>query len=294
MLIYCPKCKQGYELKKDMIPEEGRKLRCSSCGEIFKFDRNGETAVVEEPVFHASVTEIQNESENLAVDVVETEVVDDNIKEQTVISENQNNSAEVSENTEETAVENVDEPVDINDIFKRLSEQTENLFEKEKKLLLRERLWLKFKTLTGWNLRLKIKYVIVFLVMIVVISLYNNRYDIARKFPWTASVYGLFGIESQILGEGLEFQNIDWVYYDDGDAPRLEIKGFINNKTRRNIKIPIVHVEMLDENTNLLKSQNQQLKQEILRAKGRLPLNIVVTQPSPTTKYVFLTFVKND
>ena len=46
MLIYCPKCQQGYDVGEDLIPEEGRRLRCSSCGEVFKYDRSGETSVV--------------------------------------------------------------------------------------------------------------------------------------------------------------------------------------------------------------------------------------------------------
>lgn len=317
MLIYCPKCQQGYDVGEDLIPEEGRRLRCSSCGEVFKYDRSGETAVVKMRPHPAPAAGAEggraadNTAETAAAEEAKTAAETagallseaDNAAENTEITaEASENAAEASKNPDEEAdapetaepEADIEEPVDINDIFKRLSEQTESLFEKEKKLTLRERLWLKFKTLTGWNIRLKLKYIIIFLLVITLISLYNNRYDIARKFPWTAPIYGVFGIKAQILGEGLEFQNIDWVYYNEEDAPRLEIKGFINNKTQRSLKIPTVHVEMLDENTNLLKSQNQQPEPDVLKAKSRLPLNIAVIKPSPTTKYVFLTFVESD
>lgn len=312
MLIYCPKCRQGYNVEETLIPDEGRKLRCSSCGEVFKFGRDGETAVVNMPLRQPAVEISEEEnpetqpeetavSEDTAVKAAEPETAE----EKADTAADDENAAEqpqepAAADTEPVAAETaepepeIDEPVDINDIFKRLSEQTEGLFEKEKKLNSRERMWLKFKTLTGWNLRLKLKYILLFLLIIAGISLYNNRYDIARKFPWSAPLYGMFGIKAQILGEGLEFQNIDWAYFDDEETPRLEIKGFINNTTPRSLKIPTVHVEMLDENTNLLKSQNQPSGQEVLKGKSRIPLNIVVNKPSPTTKYVFLTFVESD
>ena len=41
MRIYCPKCHMGYEVDESLIPEAGRRLRCSNCKEIFRFDRNG-------------------------------------------------------------------------------------------------------------------------------------------------------------------------------------------------------------------------------------------------------------
>lgn len=36
MQIYCPKCKTGYEIEADVVPEKGRRLRCAVCGKIFK------------------------------------------------------------------------------------------------------------------------------------------------------------------------------------------------------------------------------------------------------------------
>ena len=36
MQIYCPKCKTGYEIDANVVPETGRKLRCAVCHKIFK------------------------------------------------------------------------------------------------------------------------------------------------------------------------------------------------------------------------------------------------------------------
>lgn len=34
--IYCPKCHTGYEIDENLIPEDGKKLRCSYCNQVFK------------------------------------------------------------------------------------------------------------------------------------------------------------------------------------------------------------------------------------------------------------------
>lgn len=264
MLIYCPKCQQGYNVDEELIPEEGRRLRCSQCQEVFWFDKTGEVASIKQeakPVLEPKLEPQEQEA------------------------------VESAQEAPAPAVEE-DEEVDINDVFKRLSEQTITLFEKEKKLNRQERLWLKFKTMTGWYFRIRLKYVVVFLAIIASVSLYNNRYDVVRKLPFMAYLYNSLGIECQILAEGLEFENITWAFFDDAETPRLEIKGFISNPTPRSIKLPTLHIEMLDDNTGLLKSQNQIPEQEILKSKSRMAINVVVKKPSPTTKYVFLTFVK--
>ena len=36
MLIKCPKCQVTYELADDLVPQSGLKMRCNSCGEVFK------------------------------------------------------------------------------------------------------------------------------------------------------------------------------------------------------------------------------------------------------------------
>ncbi|HCU59267.1 MAG TPA: hypothetical protein DIC64_04730 [Alphaproteobacteria bacterium] len=36
MLIKCPKCQVVYELDDSLVPENGLKMRCNSCGEVFK------------------------------------------------------------------------------------------------------------------------------------------------------------------------------------------------------------------------------------------------------------------
>ena len=123
------------------------------------------------------------------------------------------------------------------------------------------------------------------------LSLYNNRYDVVRKVPFMNGIYKVLGIKAKIAGEGLEFQNITWDYVIDEGVKKLEVKGFINNVTTDTIDIPIVHVEILDKETSLLQSFNRELKDSKISSTGRIPLQVVVENPAPTAKYVYLTFI---
>ena len=108
------------------------------------------------------------------------------------------------------------------------------------------------------------------------------------------SVYKAFGIKAKIPGEGLEFQNISWNFITDDENTRLEIKGFVYNKTSDTIDVPVIHIEILDKNTSLLQSQNRTIKEKVIEAGAKIPLDLVVVNPAPTAKYVYLTFIDKD
>ena len=40
MLITCPKCKSVYEIEPDVLPQNGRKMKCSRCREVFWCNRS--------------------------------------------------------------------------------------------------------------------------------------------------------------------------------------------------------------------------------------------------------------
>ena len=266
MHIYCPKCHMGYEVDETLIPEEGRRLRCSNCAEVFKFDRSGMSESLSKPV-REDVSE--KESEPLLADKLQEE----NIKEQ-----EEQPSLEVPE-------------VDIKDIFERLSEQSEKLFQAEQQLPWHKRFLLQLKTMLGLNRRFNMRMIGLAVAFVLLVLAYNYRYEIVRAVPFMNGIYKTFGIRAKIPGEGLEFQNINWNYRDVEGNRVLEIKGFINNPTSKKIDIPVVHVELLDEDTILLQSINQKPTIQSLKPDGRVSIGIVIKTPSPTAKYVYLTFI---
>jgi hypothetical protein len=50
----------------------------------------------------------------------------------------------------------------------------------------------------------------------------------------------------------------------------------------------------LDKDTQLLQSHNRKLKEKEIEAKAKLAINLVLGNPAPTSKYVYLTFVDRD
>lgn len=275
MRIYCPKCRMGYEVEASLIPEEGRRLRCGNCGEIFRFDRSG----MSESVPPAAEPQHEEQSEQPEKSAHDEESI---IAEETDAPEDEHPKAA--------------EPAEINmkDVFARLSEQSEKLFEAEQKLSAKDRALLRIKTMLGLYRKFNFKMIGAVAAVLVLTLLYNYRYEIVRTVPFANGVYRAFGIRAKIPGEGLEFQNINWNYLESNGGKVLEVKGFINNPTSRNVDVPMVHVELLDKDTVLLQSINQKPSLPALKPDSRIAIGVIIKAPSPTAKYVFLTFIDAD
>ncbi len=282
MQIYCPKCHMGYEVNENLIPATGRRLRCGNCKEIFKFDRDGMSeSVTQTESMPLPDNEENNLSSSAEASAPENEA-EDNANTETVP-------------TEETKAQNETTPaIDIKDVFERLSAQSEKLFEAEQKLPWQQRLLMQLKTMLGLNRKFNLKIITAVIAVLSLVMLYNYRYEIVRSIPFMNGVYRLAGIRAKIPGEGLEFQNVNWNYIDVGNGKVLEVKGFINNPTQRNIDIPTVHVELLDKDTILLQSMNQKPSVATLKPDSRIAVGVIVKNPSPTAKYVYLTFIDVD
>lgn len=282
MQIYCPKCHMGYEVNENLIPATGRRLRCGNCKEIFKFDRDG----MSESVTQTESMPLPDNEENNLSSSAETSAPE---------NEAEDNANTETVPTEETKAQNETTPaIDIKDVFERLSAQSEKLFEAEQKLPWQQRLLMQLKTMLGLNRKFNLKIITAVIAVLSLVMLYNYRYEIVRSIPFMNGVYRLAGIRAKIPGEGLEFQNVNWNYIDVGNGKVLEVKGFINNPTQRNIDIPTVHVELLDKDTILLQSMNQKPSVATLKPDGRIAVGVIVKNPSPTAKYVYLTFIDVD
>ncbi len=272
MRVFCPKCGTGYEINDELIKVRARRLKCGSCGEIFTVDKTENSA-----------DEGESALDSLKKAMADGENIDDSSE---ATSQN-------GENTEGDADEN-EAAIDIEDIFERLSERTENLINEEKKLPFYKKIWLWIHNILGLQFRINWKYATIALLIAGSVWTYNNRYDIVRKVPQMNVVFKTLGIKAKIVGEGLEFQNISWDLQKENDKTRLDIRGFVFNKTEKDIVIPVVHIEILDKETAMLQSQNNPLRDKIVRAGEKVPLTLSVSNPAPTMKYVYMTFIDID
>lgn len=268
MRIYCPKCKVGYEVDREMIPEGGKKLRCSYCGFVFTAMPED---LIEVPQFHSAETPEAGENA-----VTEEAAAAEEIP----AAEGEN--AALSEDSE-----------DIKDIFLRLNEQTEDLFKAEQKIPVYKRFWSKVKKRCGLNSQARRSFLWAVLGIIVLLLFYNYRFEVVRSVPAMNWAYRAAGITAKIPGEGLEFQNIVWNDFEDDYVRTLEVKGFIANRTKQDVLLPVTRIEMLDKDANLLQSIHQKPSIKMLKPGGRVAIGIIVKKPSPLTKYIFLTFVED-
>lgn len=273
MLIYCPKCKTGYDLEPKMIPDGGKKFRCARCGEIWlcrSEDMVAETVTQDQPLSgEASAAGLDPENEAAAGEPVE---------------QTAEKAVEVSEPEEK--------PAELNEIFARLSSQTEELFKQDQARPVPQKALSRLKHILGLDHPGNGKYYLLLLILIVVLLLVGFRYELVRSFPAAEAVFSSIGIESRVVGEGLEFQNIVRNEYEEDYVRKLEVKGFIANISNQSIDVPLIHVEVMDKDTNLLQSVDDKAPIASLAPDERMAFRIVINQPSPLAKYILLTFAK--
>ena len=262
MILYCPKCHTGYDIQPDLIPEKGIKMRCAKCGEVWRCTKDD-----------LIKNELPSEETPANEDIAETTVAE---------------NSEVEENVEEPSVDTTA----MTDIFARLSTQTEELFKQEQTRTPSRRLWSKIKHWLGLDHPGTLKYYLLFLLVAAVLILFALRFEIVRTFPAAEKAYGALGIESRIVGEGLAFQNVLRNEYTEDYVRKMEVKGYIVNTNPYAVDVPLIHVEIMDKDTNLLQSVNDKAPVSSLEPNGRMAFRIVINQPSALAKYILLTFSK--
>lgn len=292
MQIYCPKCKTGYEIKAELIPEHGRKLRCAQCKEIFvcRPEDLSEDSDLRRPEHSENIASATETQEALTPEKQSEET---QAPEAAAVSEPENLPEENESAGEEKARdrEDIDEAEKgIKDIFQRLSVETEALFKEEAAEKPARRLWGKVKKALGLHRPQNRKYYYLLLLVLGVLFMYYARYGIVRNIPCLLPVYEKLGINARILGEGLEFQNVNRRDFEEEFINKTEVKGFIANNTEQTIQIPRIRVELLDKNAQSLQVLVKLPSIDVIPAGGKVPFSFTLNKPSLFTKYIYLTF----
>lgn len=274
MLVSCPKCKVSYAIEADKIPENGRKLRCAKCGEIWVCYK---TDLIDAAVEQKSPQEETTVFENTETPSVETETAAE--------------TAKPDETTEQPAEPEPPAPDDMKEIFARLSQQTENIFAEEKALPIHERFWTRVKFALGLHKTANKVYFAGTFLLLFLLFMFYVRFEVVRLLPGMERIYSAVGIVSRIPGEGLEFQNVIRNEYEEDYVRKLEIKGFLANTKSQTIEVPSIRVELLDKETERLYEQEQDAPLKRLGAGSRMAFRIVITKPHLMTKYIYLTLV---
>lgn len=312
MQIYCPKCKTGYEIDAGVVPENGRKLRCAVCQKVFKC--MPQDLIDGSKLRQAEFTEEEKKHLDEQGRLREEELPAENKAEEKVLPQKEtapqaepdeasaNPKEEKTEETEENAEQGQAKSLDdlasenryVKDIFERLSVETEALFQSEKEEPQHKRVLFGLKKFFGIVNPRNIKYYLMAAFVLLLLFAYYARYEITRSFPAMEGLYDLCGMDSVVPGEGLEFQNVTRRKFEEDYVPKVEVKGFIANKTDTNKKVPQIRVELLDKEGKLIQAENFTSALPTVPQRGQIPFTFTFSRPSKLTKYIYLTFIKNE
>lgn len=279
MKISCPGCHTCYDIELGLIPAEGKKLRCSKCGEVWLCTHK-DIRVPELP-------EIPEEPEPEIEPLSAPQNVIANPEDKIIATQAPQNDEPTKD--EEMPDVTIDE---MSRIFSRLKDEKNKVTEEVNKQPPLKKVLPKIKKLLGWHSRLTISIEVMTILIIFTLMLFAKRFEIVRIFPAGNSFYESIGISAQIIGKGLTFENVVRSTLDTSQKNMMNIKGFIRNTTDENIDIPEILIEIMDRDTQLLTDIKKQAPAEMLEARSKIPFNFTIEVPVKNAKYIVLTFTK--
>lgn len=271
MLIKCENCSVVYEVSKERLAlERPHFLKCSACGSVF------EAPVLEEDVLKTPA--LQEEQEELPAPedsippVEQSDAVPMPLSDIFKPDESENEEEEKAEEAEIIPEKEVDlfEPLESTEEFTPLESDAT----KDGRLL-----WALFGLVVSLGA--------IFLLF------YVGKFFFIRKMPVTEKVYQSVGIKTDVLGEGLSFQDTLFDIVKKDQNYGLLVKTQIVNITDETKKIPNVVVRLLNENDEITQTQYILLNNEVLSAGQSKAIETQLKTLSEDAKRIEITFERN-
>lgn len=175
---------------------------------------------------------------------------------------------------------------DIKKMFERVSKQTESLFD-EREIKTVEKI--RVVNVTRYKHTINLILLLIALLSLGAI-LYYMRYDVVRLLPQTEQIYHKIGLESIPYGRHLEFKNVTIREFAENNLAKLEISGMVVNNGNYTTAVPPVKIDIFDKNGIPTGAIMYYLPMPRLEAGYQLLFNKVITNPSPFSKSIYLTF----
>lgn len=280
MKISCPSCHTCYDIELGLIPAEGKKLRCSKCGEVWLCTHRD---IRVPDIFET--TEEQKASEKKQETAPQNVIANPEDK----IIATQAPTAEKKPDETEMPDITVDE---MSRIFSRLKNEKDKVSDAVNKQPPLKKAFPRIKKLLGWHSRFTIGLEIMTILVIIALALFAKRFEIVRMFPAGNSFYEAMGIQAQVVGKGLAFENVIRSTVDTPQKNTMNIKGFIRNTTDEKINMPEILIEIMDRETELLTGIKKQAPIAVLDARSKIPFNFTIEVPEKNAKYIVLTFTR--
>lgn len=176
---------------------------------------------------------------------------------------------------------------DIQKMFERVSKETAPLFEDSAPKVVE-----KIRVVNVTRYRHRINLILLFIAFISLIGiLYYMRYDIVRFLPQAESLYDKIFVSSIPYGKDLKFQNMTTREFVEDNVAKIEITGMIYNIGHYQSALPPLKVEITDKATdNLLAESTHLLSLPRLQPGYRILFNIIVVNPTPSGKSIYVKF----
>lgn len=178
---------------------------------------------------------------------------------------------------------------DIQKMFERVSKETAPLFEDKPAKVVE-----KIKIVNVTHYKHTINFVLFLIALLSVIGiLYYMRYEVVRLLPQAEQWYDKFNIESIPTGQNLEFQSISTRDFIEDNVAKIEISGAVVNTGAYQVKLPTIKVEVYDRSEKLLSETTHALPLPRLESGYHMLFNIVIVNPTPYAKSIYVKFSEN-
>ena len=263
MIITCPQCATRYETADDAFTGEGRKVKCTGCGNIWLQKPQDEVAA-DEP---EDVNVPEETAEEFAGDA--SEEIDTNVLEGYLADWEE--AAEVPETGDEDIVDIESEAQRLASASRRASaEYADRRAERS-------------AATRGWG---KLAACIV----VFVVGGYFFQVPIVKQFPAAAALYAQIGMDVNI--RGLEFRNLTYKREFENGIPVLAIKGEVVNITGDSLNIPRLRFGLLDQVDQEIYHWSMQLKGKPLEPNQGVPFTTRLAAPPAAARHVQVMFAK--
>lgn len=210
MILTCPNCNGQFNVDDTLIGDKGRKVKCSSCTEVWF--QEPEHAEPEEEEIEEVLAEIEDTPIEEAVDDFEVDFVD---------SEEDEIGEDIAE--EQPIVESSHKEVSLEHIKRAVGNHAVNARKDNK------------GTRLGYGIAVCV-FCMIFAYLL------GSSTAMMKTYPSMQAFYGMFGIHRGIPGKGLVFDQL--VVADNGET--ITVDGRIINLESVAVNVPIIEASLMD------------------------------------------------
>lgn len=131
---------------------------------------------------------------------------------------------------------------------------------------------------------------IVILLLLVGVGGYFFRALIAETVPESKMLYDMIGVDTGVLGDGLEIQNVESNWATESGIDILLLSGTIMNVVDEVVPLPLVQAVLLDADGVELQNVVQEPGQTELAPGNGIDFTIRIDEPSPLSRRMEVTF----